>query len=183
MRLPLKVLRVGNHALRVTARGTKLADAIEREIRVRPTGERVEHLQNAVLRANADDAFTILGTAIPDSQSLWVKFYPSRFTEVVEGLESIFQAPYGCFEQTSSATYPNVLVLDYLKRMGKLTPEIEITARKYINAGCQRLLTFEVPGGGLRVVWAHSREYLLDGLRHFGVHRHGARAFGGRSRD
>jgi hypothetical protein len=32
--------------------------------------------------------------------------------------------------------------------MGKLTPELEIKARKYINAGYQRLLTFEVPGGG-----------------------------------
>ena len=77
-----------------------------------------------------------------------MKFYPSRFSEIVEGLESIFQAPYGCFEQTSSTTYPNVLVLDYMKRMGRLTPEIEIKARKFINAGYQRLLTFEVPGGG-----------------------------------
>ena len=24
--------------------------------------------------------------------------------------------PYGCFEQTSSATYPNILVLDYMRR-------------------------------------------------------------------
>src|SRR5581483_8968250 len=28
------------------------------------------------------------------------------------------------------------------------TPEIEIKARKFITAGYQRLLTFEVPGGG-----------------------------------
>ena len=31
---PIKVLRVGNHALRVTAKGTRLADAVEREVRV-----------------------------------------------------------------------------------------------------------------------------------------------------
>ena len=43
---PLKVLRVGQHSLRVTAKGTKLADAVEREVRVVPTGERVEHTQN-----------------------------------------------------------------------------------------------------------------------------------------
>jgi uncharacterized protein YfaS (alpha-2-macroglobulin family) len=41
-----------------------------------------------------------------------------------------------------------VLVLDYLKRTGRLKPEVEIEARKFINAGYQRLLTFEVPGGG-----------------------------------
>ncbi|SPE51099.1 membrane hypothetical protein [Verrucomicrobia bacterium] len=146
--LPLKVLRVGNHPLRVTAQGAKLADAIEREICVLPTGERREHTQNGVLEESWLDTFTIAPETIPDSQSFWVKFYPSRFSELVEGLESIFQAPYGCFEQTSSTTYPNVLVLDYLKRMGRLTPEIEIKARKFINAGYQRLLTFEVAGGG-----------------------------------
>jgi type II secretory pathway pseudopilin PulG len=145
---PLKVLRVGNHSLRVSANGAKNADAIEREIRVVPTGDRYDFTKNAVLK----DAFTndllIPPGAIPDSQSLWVKFYPSRFSEVVEGLESVFQAPYGCFEQTSSTTYPNVLVLDYMKRTGRLRPEIEIKARKFINAGYQRLLTFEVAGGG-----------------------------------
>ncbi|PWU19026.1 MAG: hypothetical protein C5B50_07525 [Verrucomicrobia bacterium] len=146
--LPIKVLRIGNHSLRVTAQGANVADAIEREIRVLPTGQCIEHTQNGVLKENWTDTFAIAPERIPDSQNLWVKFYPSRFTEIVEGLDSIFQAPYGCFEQTSSTTYPNVLVLDYMKRMGRLTPEIEVRARKFINAGYQRLLTFEVVGGG-----------------------------------
>jgi type II secretory pathway pseudopilin PulG len=145
---PIKVLRVGNHALRVTAQGAKVADAVERKIRVVPVGERIEGTKNEVLKGTWADTFTVPEERIPDSESLWIKVYPSRFSEIVEGLDSIFQAPYGCFEQTSSTTYPNVLVLDYMKRMGRLTPEIEIKARKFINAGYQRLLTFEVPGGG-----------------------------------
>jgi type II secretory pathway pseudopilin PulG len=146
--VPITVLRVGNHTLRVTAQGTKMVDATEREVRVLPTGERFDYTKNAVLKDAFADAFTVPAEAIPASQNLWLKCYPSRFSEVVEGLDSIFQAPYGCFEQTSSCTYPNVLVLDYMKRMGRMTPEIEIKARKFINAGYQRLLTFEVPGGG-----------------------------------
>ncbi|HOX55919.1 MAG TPA: MG2 domain-containing protein [Candidatus Paceibacterota bacterium] len=163
---PLKVLRAGRHSLRVTALGTSLADAVEREVRVVPTGEQVEHTRNAVLKANWTDRFTIPGDVVPDSQSLWVKFYPSRFTEIVEGLESIFQVPHGCFEQTSSTTYPSVLVLDYLKHMGRLTPEIEVRARKFINTGYQRLLTFEVAGGGFE--WfGHSPAHV--GLTAYGV--------------
>ena len=146
--LPIKVNRVGNHTLRVTAQGTKIADAIEREIRIVPTGQRIERTRNDVLKDAFAETFAVPDEAIPGSQGLWVKCYPSRFSEVVEGLDSVFRAPYGCFEQTSSTTYPNVLVLDYLKRMGRLTPEVEIKARKFINAGYQRLLTFEVPGGG-----------------------------------
>jgi hypothetical protein len=56
--------------------------------------------------------------------------------------------PHGCFEQTSSATYPNVLIYDYLKRSGKLTPEFKARATRYISLGYQRLLRFEVAGGG-----------------------------------
>jgi uncharacterized protein YfaS (alpha-2-macroglobulin family) len=145
---PIEVLRVGNHSLQVTAQGANIADAVEREIRVVPTGERIDHLKNDILKSELSDTFTIPAQTIPDSENHWLKVYPSRFSEVVEGLDSIFQAPYGCFEQTSSTTYPNVLVLDYMKQMGRLTPEIEIKARKYINAGYQRLLTFEVEGGG-----------------------------------
>ena len=146
--LPLKVLGVGLHTLKVVAQGTKMADAIEREIRVVPTGERTEYTRNDVLKNGFADTFMVPAEAIPGSQSLWVRFYPSHFSQVVEGLDSILQAPYGCFEQTSSCTYPNVLVLDYMKRTGRITPEIEIKARKFITTGYQRLLTFEVLGGG-----------------------------------
>jgi uncharacterized protein YfaS (alpha-2-macroglobulin family) len=148
VRFPIEVLRVGNHSLHATAQGAKIADALERDIRVVPTGERLEHMKNDVLKDSFTDTFTIPQQTIPDSESLWLKFYPSRFSEVVEGMGSIFKEPHGCFEQTSSTTYPNVLALDYLKRVGRLTPEMEIEAKKLINTGYQRLITFEVPGGG-----------------------------------
>jgi uncharacterized protein YfaS (alpha-2-macroglobulin family) len=63
-------------------------------------------------------------------------------------MDGILRMPFGCFEQTSSGTYPNVLALDYMKRTGKLTPEVHAKAEGFIAAGYQRLLTFEVPGGG-----------------------------------
>jgi uncharacterized protein YfaS (alpha-2-macroglobulin family) len=163
---PIKVLRVGNHALRVTAQGAKIADAVEREIRVVPVGERIENTKNDVLKDALADTFTVPAETIPDSQSLWIKIYPSRFSEIVEGLDSIFQEPYGCFEQTSSTTYPNVLALDYMKRTGRLTPEVEVKARKFINAGYQRLLTFEVAGGGFE--W-FGRNPAHEGLTAYGI--------------
>jgi hypothetical protein len=38
--------------------------------------------------------------------------------------------------------------LDYLKKTGKLVPEVQMKAERYIGLGYQRLLTFEVNGGG-----------------------------------
>jgi hypothetical protein len=49
-------------------------------------------------------------------------------------------------------TYPNVLVLDYLKKTGKLVPEVQMKAEEYIGLGYQRLLTFEVDGGGFSLM-------------------------------
>src|SRR5690242_6979368 len=69
-------------------------------------------------------------------------------SQVIEGMDSILLMPGGCFEQTSSSTYPNVLALDYMKRTNKLTPEVHAKAEGFIANGYQRLLTFEVPGGG-----------------------------------
>ena len=74
-----------------------------------------------------------------------VKILPGIVSQVVDGLEGLLHEPYGCFEQTSSATYPNVLVLDYLQSSGQISPQVQLRAEEYINLGYQRLLTFEVP--------------------------------------
>jgi hypothetical protein len=51
-------------------------------------------------------------------------------------------------EQTSSAAYPNILVVDYVKKARVASPEILMKAEQYLNVGYQKLLTFERPGGG-----------------------------------
>ena len=60
----------------------------------------------------------------------------------------MLQMPSGCFEQTSSSTYPDVLILDYLKSTKKSNPELQMKAESYINTGYQRLVTFECKSGG-----------------------------------
>src|SRR5260370_11653755 len=52
-------------------------------------------------------------------------------------------------EQTSSAAYPNVLAVDYVKkaRVANATA-ILMKAEAFLNVGYQKLLTFERPGGG-----------------------------------
>ncbi len=45
-------------------------------------------------------------------------------------------------------TYPNILVLDYLKKTKQIKPELQMKAEGYTNAGYQQLLTYEVQGGG-----------------------------------
>ena len=95
-----------------------------------------------------DIAWSVPADAIEGSVKANLKLYPSTFSQLVEGLEAIFQRPDGCFEQTSSTTYPNVLALDYLRRTKKSVPQVEAAAQQYIHLGYQRLLSFEIAGGG-----------------------------------
>ena len=118
------------------------------QIEIVPEGQRVETAHSGILREPASVTLRLPKDAIEGSAKAFVKIYPSTFSQLVEGLDSIFHMPYGCFEQTSSTTYPNVLALDYLKRTGKSNAKVEEKARHYIHLGYQRLLTFEVSGGG-----------------------------------
>src|SRR5439155_4872205 len=52
-------------------------------------------------------------------------------------------------EQTSSSAYPNILVVDYVKKARVASSsKFLMTAEQYLNVGYQKLLTFERPGGG-----------------------------------
>jgi hypothetical protein len=52
-------------------------------------------------------------------------------------------------EQTSSTAYPNILVVDYVKKARVASAsQTLMKAEQYLNVGYQKLLTFERPGGG-----------------------------------
>ncbi len=123
-------------------------DIVVREIEVIPNGQEQSVVFNGRLDGSAQHQIALPATAIPDASSVIVRLYPGPLSQVIEGMDSILRMPNGCFEQTSSSTYPNVLALDYMKHTGKLTPEVHAKAEGYIANGYQRLLTFEVPGGG-----------------------------------
>jgi uncharacterized protein YfaS (alpha-2-macroglobulin family) len=144
----IKVLKVGQQQLQVTARGSGIADAVQRDVEVVPDGLAVEQVASGALSEPFETTVDIPATAVDGSVRAIVKLYPSTFSQLVEGLDAIFQMPYGCFEQTSSTTYPNVLALDYLRRTKKSVPAVEAKARQYIHVGYQRLVSFEVSGGG-----------------------------------
>jgi uncharacterized protein YfaS (alpha-2-macroglobulin family) len=145
----LEASNVGNHALTVLAEGSELADAIERRIRVSPDGKAFVKIFNGSLdKKRVEHTFSVPSAAIDGASDLILKVYPGSFSQVLEGLDNIFRMPYGCFEQTSSTTYPNILVLDYLRRTKQSKPELEMKALNFINIGYQRLLSYEVAGGG-----------------------------------
>ncbi len=145
----IRAEQAGTQELRITGRSSDgLQDAVRRQVEVAPDGRRLDRVANGTVQGSAEIVLDVPDDAIDGSTEGALKLYASSFSQLVEGLDGIFQMPYGCFEQTSSTTYPNVLALDYLRRTRKNAPEVEAKARQYIHLGYQRLLSFEVPGGG-----------------------------------
>jgi uncharacterized protein YfaS (alpha-2-macroglobulin family) len=147
----LEAKRIGKFKLTLSARmkgGANRADIVVREIEVIPNGREQNLVFNGRLENTVQHEIDFPPNAIPEASKIFVRLYPGPLSQVIEGMDSLLRMPYGCFEQTSSSTYPNVLALDYMKRTKKLTPEIHAKAEGYIANGYQRLLTFEVPGGG-----------------------------------
>ncbi|HEY3269452.1 MAG TPA: alpha-2-macroglobulin family protein [Armatimonadota bacterium] len=148
VRFRVKVTGLGFQKLTVRAKGGNRADAVRREVEVIPNGKRVEQVFNGRLTGAVHQTVRLPETAVPGASNILVKVYPGLFSSVLEGMDKVFRMPFGCFEQTSSVTYPNVLVLDYMKRTKRITPEIQMKAEQYVNLGYQRLVSYEVPGGG-----------------------------------
>src|SRR5262249_50789357 len=69
--------------------------------------------------------------------------FPSTLADLQKGLDALLREPNGCFEQTSTSNYPNLLILDYLKESEQAKPEVERRARDLLARGYKKLTSFE----------------------------------------
>ena len=99
-----------------------------------------------------------------------VEVYPSTLANLEKGLAALLREPNGCFEQTSTSNYPNLLILDYLKETDQALPEVERRARELLARGLQRLTSFECP-----------YDRAAPGVAVAAAPRHGFEWFGGRN--
>lgn len=145
---PIKVKKIGYYSMLIKAYGDVKSDAIKRSIAVLPDGRRFDAIVADRLEGTVTKTITFPVNTISDANAAYLRIYPGIYSQIVQGLDGLFQMPFGCFEQTSSVTYPNILLLDYMRQTEQIKPEIEMAAEEYISIGYQKLLSFEVSGGG-----------------------------------
>lgn len=133
---------------RVTALSTTASDAIEKPVSVHPDGEELAQTIGSVFDNNSKLNITIPADVIKSSVRAELKIYPNLMTHALEGIEGILHRPYGCGEQTISSTYPNVLALRYLRQQDESVAGLAAKARRYVQAGYERLLGYRADSGG-----------------------------------
>ena len=122
------------------------ADAFSQNFKVVPKGFPVNASFSG---SDLSGKYTVnVDNLVEGSMDVFLTAYPSSLSELMSGLESIFREPYGCFEQTSSSTYPNILALTYMQETDQENAEVTKKALGYIKRGYGRLMSYESPSGG-----------------------------------
>jgi alpha-2-macroglobulin-like protein len=103
---------------------------------------------------------------IPNTLNAKITVYPNLLTTLSSTFESMLQEPNGCFEQTSATTYPNILILKYLKNTKQLDTETESRALNFIKIGYKKLAQYECSHSGFE--W-FGKSPAHEGLTAFGL--------------
>ncbi|MFQ5503749.1 MAG: alpha-2-macroglobulin family protein [Planctomycetota bacterium] len=168
-RFRLKATKTGVARLRVHASAGALADAVAREVRIRPDGRRVETSKAGGLEQGR--TWRVAWQVEPGSRGparLSLRLFPSVLAETQQGFEGLLREPHGCFEQTSSTLYPMVLALRYMKRTGQLVSEIADRARQHVASGYRRLMSYEVQVSGGFELYGRAPAHTM--LTAYGLH-------------
>jgi anti-sigma factor RsiW len=119
------------------------ADTIRTSFRIAPRGFPIAGSHSDVLEKSATTEVLLPKEWIKGTLKCQVNVYPSTLADLQKGLEALLREPCGCFEQTSTTNYPNILVLQYLKESDQAKPEVERRARELLERGYQKLTSFE----------------------------------------
>jgi hypothetical protein len=95
VRFRIKARKVGTFPLTVEARGSKMSDAIKRQIEVVPDGKAFEQVFTDRLKGGVKHTITIPPVAIDDASKLFVKVYPGVMSQVLEGVDGLIRLPGG----------------------------------------------------------------------------------------
>jgi hypothetical protein len=141
--------------LRFDATAGAVTDQVARSVRVVPDGFSVLDSKSDLLEGTARHDFVLPDTWLPGTLKYRVAAYPSTLADLQKGLEGLLREPNGCFEQTSSSNYPNVLILDYLKETDQTNLDVARRAQEFLAQGYQKLTSFECTDPGDHHRWGY----------------------------
>lgn len=120
-------------------------DHYEQTVQIVPRGfpRRVAYSGEVKQGGGAEFILTLPDDVLPGTLSTSLRVYPDLVHELLDGVESLFREPRGCFEQASSSSDSNVLVMRYLQQNGLARPGITRQCREMLDRGYARLVGFE----------------------------------------
>jgi alpha-2-macroglobulin-like protein len=138
----------GQATIHLIAEAGAWKDDVVREIRVVPAGFPVAQEFGGVLERTVEHELDIPADVAPGSVETQATVFPTPLASLTEALAALLQEPCGCFEQTSSSNYPNVMALRYLQTHRGVDPALVKRAADLAARGYQRLVSYETKERG-----------------------------------
>ncbi|XP_017086450.2 LOW QUALITY PROTEIN: CD109 antigen [Drosophila eugracilis] len=140
---------VGTTTLKITATSPLAGDTIHQKLKVEPEG--VTQFENRAVFINLKDQpemsqsldAEIPSEIVPQSEFIEFSVVGDLLGPTLQNLDNLVRMPYGCGEQNMVNFVPNILVLKYLEVTGRKLPAIEAKAKKFLEIGYQRELTYK----------------------------------------
>jgi uncharacterized protein YfaS (alpha-2-macroglobulin family) len=134
----------------VAASSGPYGDQVTRKLAVAPKGFPIEAGFGGLIAADgfANHELTIPAELVEGSFTSRVVVYPTPLANMTEALERLIREPYGCFEQTSSTTYPLVMAQQYFMSHEGVDLDLIDRSAQILAKGYERLLGFECRSGG-----------------------------------
>lgn len=144
----VRVLNTGTTRIRIFANSSSDSDAMELNLPVIPFGIQKSLPLSGQISTSTKINISVPVVEDPESTRLTLHLSPSVAGVVFDSLEYLAGYPYGCVEQTMSRFLPDLLVQQTMKRLNKKYPQHEQELPKYVQAGLQRLYSFQHDDGG-----------------------------------
>ncbi|HSJ01272.1 MAG TPA: alpha-2-macroglobulin family protein, partial [Verrucomicrobium sp.] len=154
---PVRILKVGTAVWQWSVRTTHwaegapaLSDAVESKFETTsptPALREVQYFELTSLSAGENLLKRVNPQLLESEGKLQLNFSQSRLFEARDALEQTLHYPYGCVEQTSSATLPWLTLSKYDTLFPDLLDKSKATAA--IKKGVSRLLAMQTDEGGL----------------------------------
>lgn len=139
-------LAIGRQTIGIDVKSGSYQKMFYKAVQVKGAGYPAEYFYSG---NGTTQSFTYnLNDAVDSSLSSSLVIYPSSLSSLLDGAQGMLAMPHGCFEQVSSSTYPNIIVLQLLRQSGRSNAALEAKANEYIKSGYQQLMKYEVVGGG-----------------------------------
>ncbi|WP_232293769.1 MG2 domain-containing protein [Stigmatella aurantiaca] len=142
-------LKIGQESkplpLMLTATAGDYSDTVTRTLTIQPNGFPLRTSFGGLLSAQKPAVHTVNLPAnlVRGSIRTSITVYPSPLANLTESLARLIQEPSGCFEQTSSTTYPMTMAQQYFQSHSGVDPKLVASAREKLDAGYKRLTGFE----------------------------------------
>jgi len=128
--------------------GPGLTDSVRRTTTVVADGFPYLGAKSDLLEQRTEATVRLPREWVPGTLRVAVTVYPNTLAELQAGLDGLMREPHGCFEQSSTANYPNVLIAEYLQETGRADPDLSRRARELMDRGYTRLTGYECPKTG-----------------------------------